>query len=204
MPILLNDQGKCAIAKSIDYKYGPWTDTATAIAAIPLYQRYQGLTIGVVTGGVLTEYWFKNGILDADLITKTSSASSSGLPYDFLFNFNDLSSVTAFPNSLSTQLVLRTITFPAALTGSLAHAESAPTTNSTIFTVKVISASGAVQILCTVTFAQNSNTGVIASALSQDYVAAAGSRIQVLAVTGGTSFDTTISVVTIGITASVN
>ena len=70
MSILLNDNLNISAAKAVDSRYGPYASTAVALAAIPAFQRYQGLVIGVVQTGTLTEYWFKDGILDGSLLLK--------------------------------------------------------------------------------------------------------------------------------------
>jgi hypothetical protein len=73
MSILLNDNLNIAAAKPTDARYGPWGSEALAKAGIPSFQRYKGLTVGVLVGGVVNEYWFDDGIADSDLVPKTSS-----------------------------------------------------------------------------------------------------------------------------------
>lgn len=58
------------VNSSIDAKYGPYPDTITAKDDIGSTLRYLGLTVGIITGGVVTEYWWKNGIGNDDLIPK--------------------------------------------------------------------------------------------------------------------------------------
>jgi hypothetical protein len=71
MSILLNDNLDVAVTKPVDNRYGPWATTAAAIAGIPAYKRHLGLVVGVVTTGVLSEYWFKDSVADGGLVLKT-------------------------------------------------------------------------------------------------------------------------------------
>lgn len=71
MSILLNDNLKIAAAKPVDSRYGPYTDTDAAKLALKAYQRYVGLTVGIITNNVVVEYWFKAGIDNSDLVLKT-------------------------------------------------------------------------------------------------------------------------------------
>jgi hypothetical protein len=70
MSILLNDNLNVAAQKPTDARYGPWASTVAALAGIPAFQRYKGLTVGVLVGGVVNEYWFDDGIADSDLVIK--------------------------------------------------------------------------------------------------------------------------------------
>jgi hypothetical protein len=80
MSILLNDNLNISAAKPTDSRYGPYASTAAALAAIPSFQRYRGLVIGVVDT-TLREYWFKDGVLDSDLEEKLSEGGGSGNGY---------------------------------------------------------------------------------------------------------------------------
>jgi len=75
MAILLNDNLNVAAAKPVDHRYGPYADTAAALAAIPSYQRYEGLSVGVIESGNVVEYWFASGITNGDLEVKLPSNS---------------------------------------------------------------------------------------------------------------------------------
>ena len=70
MSILLNDNLNVAAAKPTDARYGPWGSTVLALAGIPAYQRYKGLTVGILVAGVVNEYWFDDGVADSDLVVK--------------------------------------------------------------------------------------------------------------------------------------
>jgi formylglycine-generating enzyme required for sulfatase activity len=59
--------------KPIDAKYGPFSSTEEALSSISSNRRYMGLTVGVVdVSGQTIEYWFQDGIADANLVRKTA------------------------------------------------------------------------------------------------------------------------------------
>lgn len=60
---------------SVDAKYGPYADVATAKSEIGLSLRYKGLTVGVLNGAAVEEYWWESGTADADLVAKGGSAA---------------------------------------------------------------------------------------------------------------------------------
>jgi hypothetical protein len=55
---------------SVDAKYGPYADVATAKSEIGSTLRYKGLTVGILVSGSVVEYWWKDGITDTDLVVK--------------------------------------------------------------------------------------------------------------------------------------
>jgi hypothetical protein len=55
---------------SVDAKFGPYADVATAKSEIGSTLRYKGLTVGILVSGSVVEYWWKDGITDSDLISK--------------------------------------------------------------------------------------------------------------------------------------
>ena len=58
------------VSKSVDGKYGPYPDLATAKSEIASNLRYLGLTVGIETGGTVEEYWWESGTADGDLVAK--------------------------------------------------------------------------------------------------------------------------------------
>jgi hypothetical protein len=73
MAINLSDNIQNNSNKPLDNKFGPYSSVANAVHptnGVPSTSRYKGLTVGIETSGVITEYWFKNGIADADLVLK--------------------------------------------------------------------------------------------------------------------------------------
>ena len=60
---------------SVDAKYGPYADVATAKSEIGLSLRYKGLTVGILVGGSVEEYWWGSGTADADLVAKGGSTA---------------------------------------------------------------------------------------------------------------------------------
>ena len=71
---------------NIDDKYGPYASTAAALTAISKSGRAMGLTVGIITNGIITEYWFQGGVDDANLLPKVTVSEnpviipSSGIP----------------------------------------------------------------------------------------------------------------------------
>jgi hypothetical protein len=61
--------------KSLDAKYGPYDTVALALADILAGLRHQGLTVGIKSGGSVVEYWFKDGVADADFVEKVVAAN---------------------------------------------------------------------------------------------------------------------------------
>jgi hypothetical protein len=72
MAISLNDNLQIQAGKHVDNKYGPYTSLSTALATIVSFQRVRGLTVGVIQGTSVKEYWFKDGIADSNLVEKNS------------------------------------------------------------------------------------------------------------------------------------
>lgn len=60
---------------NIDAKYGPYNTTTEALAAIPIELRREGLTVGIIVGKTITEYWFQGGIEDDKLVVKVGTGS---------------------------------------------------------------------------------------------------------------------------------
>ena len=65
--------------KPVEAKYGPYASTAAALSDIGSTLRYKGLTVGIESGGSITEYWFKNGTADSDFIVKTQTPAISDI-----------------------------------------------------------------------------------------------------------------------------
>lgn len=62
---------------NIDSLYGPYNSIKEALAAIPINRRVVGRTAGIVTGGIVKEYWWKNGVEDSDFTVKGDSVTFS-------------------------------------------------------------------------------------------------------------------------------
>jgi hypothetical protein len=77
MPQRVSDNFEVRRAKLLDNKEGPWSSTAEAIAYITKDIRAQGQVVKVLDAGSIVEYWWKDGIEDADLIEKSTGGSSS-------------------------------------------------------------------------------------------------------------------------------
>ena len=62
---------------NIDAKYGPYSSTTEALMALAPDARAIGLTVGIKTSIGITEYWFKNGISDSNLVVKGEAPNLS-------------------------------------------------------------------------------------------------------------------------------
>lgn len=62
---------------NIDAKYGPYSSTTEALMALAPDARAVGLTVGIKTSIGITEYWFKNGISDNNLVVKGEAPNLS-------------------------------------------------------------------------------------------------------------------------------
>lgn len=60
---------------NIDELYGPYTSVANALTGVPVVLRQLGRTVGIIEGGTIKEYWFKNGTTDSDLVEKLAEAT---------------------------------------------------------------------------------------------------------------------------------
>lgn len=111
MAIQLNDSINVTLAKPTDNRYGPYASTSAALSAIPSYQRYKGLVVGVLVAGSVTDYWFQAGITNSDLVEKTSGSGGSSSfdtlpnPTKELFNNGAAISTATINLDLSTKQV---------------------------------------------------------------------------------------------------
>jgi len=88
-------------AAQLDARYGPWSSRNDALTAFPSVLRDQGLTLGILEGGKVAEYWYREGITDNDLVLKVTDISNV---------VSYLSSVNTVFNSLCSQGVITTNT----------------------------------------------------------------------------------------------
>ncbi len=61
-----------------DAKYGPYLTTTQVLALLPIDDRKIGQTVGIYNGTGITEYWFRDGIDDGDLIEKSTGGAGGG------------------------------------------------------------------------------------------------------------------------------
>lgn len=59
---------------NVDKLYGPYRSLSEALSEVPIVLRVIGRTVGIVEDDVISEYWFKEGVDDSDLILKSSDA----------------------------------------------------------------------------------------------------------------------------------
>jgi len=83
MAIEVSDNIQSNSNKPTDNRYGPYTSVQIALNSENLIKAYRspGLTIGIATPHGIVEYWWKNGLEDADLIEKigTGNTDTAGL-----------------------------------------------------------------------------------------------------------------------------
>lgn len=81
MAIIFNDNLYLRANKHLDAKKGvyeagegrPFNTTTEFLTAVPIAYRVKGLTTQILKNGTLTEYWFRDGIADNQLIEKVVS-----------------------------------------------------------------------------------------------------------------------------------
>lgn len=86
MAIITNDNFFSRSPKPLDDKYSkfvagqavPYATVAEANSEIPVAYRHVGLTVIIVSGLSVREYWYKDGTSDADLVLKTSPVLLDG------------------------------------------------------------------------------------------------------------------------------
>lgn len=97
----------------LDAWAGPYASTGAAVAAIPAGVRWQGMTVSITSAGVAKDYWFRDGILDANLILKEQGTSVGGLvtvaTTTYTLLVENVSKIHHFTNTGA-----RTITLPSA------------------------------------------------------------------------------------------
>ena len=76
MAINLSDNINYNAPKHADRRYGPWTGVTHANDNVAALQRVQGLTVGIVSGGTISEYWYYTGVTNSDLVLKLSGGAS--------------------------------------------------------------------------------------------------------------------------------
>jgi hypothetical protein len=79
MAISLNDNILTNAPKPSDSRYGTFTSVASALSNVTAGIRFQGLTIGILTDGQVSDYWFRDGIADTDLIPKIAPSTGGNL-----------------------------------------------------------------------------------------------------------------------------
>lgn len=63
---------------NLDARYGPWPTFNDALTGFSSLIRHVGLTVAVTGVGGITEYWYKNGIADNNLVLKIAEGSNFG------------------------------------------------------------------------------------------------------------------------------
>lgn len=74
---LVNRIGVTNPYSNVDGRYGPWSTRNDALTSFNAGLRSQGLTLGIIESGRVVEYWYRDGISDANLILKTPDINIS-------------------------------------------------------------------------------------------------------------------------------
>jgi len=144
MAIILNDNVDTRAPKPSDSRFGTsisgttgfYATTSAANTAIPSYQRYIGLTVGIRVGSnPIQEYWYANGIADLDLVPKTGTVGNAGNGLTLSSGTINLGGTLTSPTTLVTS-TLNTLS----LTGLVTNAS--PTTFLTLSPSGAITMSG--------------------------------------------------------------
>jgi hypothetical protein len=105
-------------SSDVDSRYGPWSSVSDANTNVDINIRDVGLTVGVSAVGVgVTEYWYKNGVQNTDLVLKTTGGGGGGtidLPLSGNWNsvYSNVNANSAFWNGFNSY----TTTFPVSAT----------------------------------------------------------------------------------------
>jgi nitrogen fixation protein len=79
--IRLSDNLEINKPAPVDDRLGVFVSTASALTSVPEDRRYIGLTVIVDSGSGANEYWFKEGVTNADLEAKSTGGGGGGVPY---------------------------------------------------------------------------------------------------------------------------
>ena len=186
MSILLNDNLSVQAPLPVDNRFGPYATTTAANAAIPLANRYIGLTVGIGTTTTV-DYWYNGGTADGNLIAKTSGGSGTVTSVAALTlgtTGTDVSSTVA--NGTTTPVITLNLPTSSSLNRGLLSSTDWTTFNNkgsgTVTSASVVSANGfsgsvatptttpAITISTSVTgLLKGNGTGVSAATVGADY-----------------------------------
>ena len=166
MAIILNDNVDTRAPKPSDARFGTsisgttgfYATTSAANTAIPTYQRYIGLTVGIKVGSTpIQEYWYSNGITDLDLVPKTGTVSNAGNGLSLYSGAINLGGTLTSPTTIVTS-TLNTLS----LTGLVTN--SSPTTFLTLSPSGAITMSGSSGIATSILANLTVNNGLTKTA----------------------------------------
>lgn len=113
MSIILNDNIDVRAPKPADARFGTsisgttgfYSTVTDANNAIPTYQRYIGLTVGIKVGNnPIQEYWYANGINNGDLVVKSGTVSGAGNGLTLSSGTINLGGTLTSPTTISTSV----------------------------------------------------------------------------------------------------
>lgn len=101
MAINLSDNINYNAPKHADKRYGPWTGITHANDNVIALQRAVGLTVGILSGNTLDEYWYYSGITNSDLVLKLAGGGGVTSDHAELSNLEwEDSQHTGLPNTV--------------------------------------------------------------------------------------------------------
>jgi len=96
MPIFIASAYTPSVPSNLDTRLGPYSSSAHASSSIDENYRYPGMTVFVSSSAEQTEYWWKDGLQDTDLIVKETGGNFTS--YNFTASFNNQSTWTVNHN----------------------------------------------------------------------------------------------------------
>ena len=87
MPNRVSDNFEVRKNRLLDNKEGPYASIADALSYLTFDIRAQGQVVKILDAGSIVEYWFRDGIEDADLIEKSTGGGAGGDTTGFEMNF---------------------------------------------------------------------------------------------------------------------
>jgi len=154
-----NDNFIITAPKAVDDKYCktvggvsiPYASVDEANGLLSIAYRYRGLTILVDNGGGLTEYWYRDGTANINLIIKTVGAViSQSLQSQGVGNLGGIPSGTVFNVGTSIEAIIRNL-----LINEIAPTYTPPTVSLTSSVGAVVEKLSSISPLLTSAFTQN-------------------------------------------------
>jgi hypothetical protein len=142
-------------AANLDARYGPWPSTLSALSAFDTSLRDKGLTVGILDGNSVTEYWWKDGTTNNDLIIKQVPLSASNISGGRPFTKLDDTNITLTLSGNSSTALLNAVVLSAGWVGQLPVSRGGTGSNN-----------GSIAGTGTLTFTANGTNNIVLSTAS--------------------------------------
>jgi hypothetical protein len=134
---LVNRIGITTPVANIDARYGPWATLNEALTSFNSGLRFRGLTVAVLSGTGVIEYWFRDGVADNNLILKNTGSGGGVLPGNVILDGGNSTgaNLTAGTND-NFNLILETNSLPRVTitnTGNVGINTNIPNESLTVF-----------------------------------------------------------------------